>query len=147
MSVADGKIEMFPTPAAGHSPSWSPANGQIAYLEPTKPTPTAQSRTYVAVVDAQGRRLYPDLPRQQAFQNGFVAWSPDGRRIAALAIAANTAAEIWIVEPGAANPFRQLLKWPVTIRPRGLTWTPDGSAVVIAKQEAPSDIVLFELSP
>jgi Tol biopolymer transport system component len=101
----------------------------------------------VAVVDAQGRRLYPDLPRQQAFQNGFVAWSPDGRRIAALAIAANTAAEIWIVEPGAANPFRQLLKWPVTIRPRGLTWTPDGSAVVIAKQEAPSDIVLFELSP
>jgi hypothetical protein len=25
-------------------------------------------------------------------------------------------------------------------------WTPDGSALVIAKQEAPSDIVLFDLA-
>ena len=146
MSVADGRIEPVPTPGAGHSPSWSAVTGQLAYLEPTEPTPTAQSRTYVAIVDAQGRRLYPDLPRQQAFQNGFVAWSPDGRRLAALAIAANTPAEIWIVEPGSANPFRQLLKLPVTVRLRGVTWTPDGSALVIAKQEAPSDIVLFELA-
>jgi Tol biopolymer transport system component len=145
ISVADGKIETFPTPAAGHSPSWSPVTGHIAYLEPTEPTPTSQSRTYLAIVDAQGKRLHPDLPRQQAFQNGFVSWSPDGRRIAALAIAANTAAEIWIVEPAAANPFRRLITLPVTVRPRGVTWTPDGSALVIAKQEAPSDIVLFEL--
>jgi hypothetical protein len=51
-----------------------------------------------------------------------------------------------IVEPGTTDPFRRLVTFPVTVRPRGVTWTPDGSALVVAQQEAPSDIVLFELA-
>ena len=44
------EIETFPTPAAGHSPSWSAATGHIAYLEPTEPTPDG------AVADSRGDR-------------------------------------------------------------------------------------------
>jgi DNA-binding beta-propeller fold protein YncE len=34
---------------------------------------------------------------------------------------------------------------PVSVRPRGVTWTPDGSNVVIAEQRSDADIVLFDL--
>jgi DNA-binding beta-propeller fold protein YncE len=118
---------------------------RIAYLEPREPTATVGSQTTLAFVDGQGRRLYPDLPRPTTFANGLVAWAPDGRRVAALDIQSNTAAAVWIVDPDAREPFRKLVTLPVSTRPRGITWTPDGSAVIIAKQEMPSDIVLFEL--
>ncbi len=79
------------------------------------------------------------------FANGLVSWAPDGKRVAAAAMQSNLAAIVWIVDPDAREPFRKLVELPVSVRVRGLTWTPDGSAVIIAKQEMPSDIVLFEL--
>ena len=146
ISVDNGTLEPFPTPAAAHSPSWSPVTNRIAYLEPSEPTAaTPRSQTYLAFMDGQGRRLYPDLPKPMTFANGLVSWAPDGKRVAAAAMQSNLAAIIWIVDPDAREPFRKLVELPVSVRVRGLTWTPDGSAVIIAKQEMPSDIVLFEL--
>jgi eukaryotic-like serine/threonine-protein kinase len=146
LSVADGKIDRFATAAAASSPAWSAATGQIAYLEPSAPTATAPSRTYLTVIDATGRRLLPELPKTVTFQNGFVAWAPDGKRLAAVSVQANLRAAIWIVEPGGAMPFRRLIEFPVNVRPRGITWTPDGGAVIVGKQESTSDIVLFDLA-
>ena len=143
ISVDKGTIEVFPTPGAAHSPSWSSVTNRIVYLEPTPAEP--RSQTYVAFVDAQGRRLYPNLPRAAGIPNGIAAWAPDGRRVAVVAMQSNAAAIIWIVDPEAREPFRRLVEFPVSVRPRGITWTPDGSAVIIAKQEMPSDIVLFDL--
>ena len=85
------------------------------------------------------------LCRRSHFQNGFVEWSPDGRRLAAVSVNANTAATIWIIEPNAQSPLYKLVDLPVTVRPRGVTWTADGSSLVIAYQEPISDIVLFDL--
>jgi hypothetical protein len=43
------------------------------------------------------------------------------------------------------EPLRKLADLPITVRPRGITWTPDGSGVVIAEQESISDIVMFDV--
>jgi hypothetical protein len=60
---------------------------------------------------------------------------------APVAVQSNVAAIMWVVDPEAREPCRKL---PVSVRPRGVTW-PDGSAVITARQEMPSDIVLFDL--
>jgi hypothetical protein len=39
-----------------------------------------------------------------------------------------------------------LIELPVTVRLRGITWSPDGSSVVVAEEDWRSDIVLFELA-
>ena len=146
IAVDKGTIEAFPTPAAAHSPSWSAITDRLAYFEPSEPSAAIpRSQTYVAFVDAQGRRLYPNLPKSVTFANGLVAFAPDGKRVAAVAMQSNVAAIIWIVDPEARDPYRKLVELPVSVRPRGVTWTPDGSAVIIARQEMPSDIVLFDL--
>jgi len=54
---------------------------------------------------------------------------------------------MWIAEPDAREPFKKLADLPVTVkRPKGITWTPDGSAVILGIQEAVSDIVLFDVT-
>ena len=54
---------------------------------------------------------------------------------------------MWIAEPEAREPFKKLADLPVTVkRPKGITWTPDGSAVILGIQEAVSDIVLFDVT-
>jgi hypothetical protein len=68
--------------------------------------------------------------------------------LAAVNIPANGAASIWIVEPEGREPFKKLTDLPTSVnRPQGITWTADGSAVIFGKQEANSDIVLFDVSP
>jgi Tol biopolymer transport system component len=118
---------------------------EIAYLEPSEPPPGQASRTWLAFVDSEGRRLYPDLPRTKAFQNGVLAWSPDGKRVAAVSSQANSKTEIWIAEPRAGRLDR-LVELPGGVRVRGITWTPDGSAVIISQLTQLSDLVLFDLS-
>ena len=49
-----------------------------------------------------------------------------------------------IIDPEARELYGRLVELPVSVRPRGVT-RPDGSAVIIARQEMPSDIVLFDL--
>jgi Tol biopolymer transport system component len=143
--VDTGVVETFPTPGAAHSPSWSPVTDRIAYLEAIPATGTTRSQTHLGFMDSRGGRLYPDLPKTATFANGFLEWAPDGKRVAVVAAQSNIAASIWIVEPDAREPFRKLLDLPVNVRIRGLTWSPDGTAVIIARQEMPSDIVLFDL--
>jgi serine/threonine protein kinase len=149
VSVADGKTRTFPTPAAAVAASWSPTTDTVAYLEPSmesEPGSTVPvSRILLKFTDGQGRPLYPNLPMQR-FPNGLVKWAPDGRRVAVATVPANRPGGLWIVEPEGKTPFRKVIEFPSTMRPRGLTWTRDGSAVIVAQQESLSDLVLYELS-
>jgi Tol biopolymer transport system component len=149
VSVADGSVLPFTVRSAATAPSWSHAADTIAYLEPTmeKQTgmaPAPATRILLRFVDGEGRARFPDLPGQPLF-NGMVAWAPDGKRVAVVTVPANAPSAVWIVEPSASTPFRRLLELEATVRPRGLTWTRDGSRLIMSSQESLSDLVLYEL--
>ncbi len=148
VSIADGSIRPFPTIAAAVAPSASPTSDAVAYLEPgmTQETESgAPELTFtLRLVDGQGRPAEA-LPDQPGLTNGLVAWAPDGRRLAVATVPANAPAVIWIVEPGAPAPFRRLMELESTVRPRGLTWTRDGSRLIVASQQSLSDLVLHEI--
>lgn len=72
-----------------------------------------------------------------------MTWAPDGKRLAVASVLTNTTAEIWLVELGARDPFRQVMELPSHLRPRGIAFSADGSSLVLGVQEALSDIVLF----
>lgn len=150
VTVADGRLEPFTTPAGGDAPAWSPTEDVIAYLEPTTisgrgPSAATASRMMLRFVDAQGRPLFPDLPPQQ-FTNGTLAWSHDGRRLAAISRPANGPATIWIGEPSVPASFRKLLDLRPSVNPLGITWVPDGSGVVVANQQPTSHVILFDVT-
>ncbi len=150
ISVPDGSVEPFATPGGAVEPAWSPTSDVLAYLEPVTipprlPSSAPTARQWLRFVDGQGRPLYSHLPLQ-SFTNGFLSWSLDGRRLAVAAIPANGAASIWIVEPDGTVPFRKLLDFPLSSWPRGITWTADGSSIIIAKQEPHSGIVLYDVN-
>ena len=142
MSVADGRVEPFATPGASAAPAWSAATRRLAYLEAATTRPV---RTLLTFLDETGQRLFADFPRNQAINNGMLAWAPDGRRLAALAIPGNGNATIWIAEPEGREPLRKLIDLPISVLPHGITWSADGSEIVVAYQESSSDIVLFDL--
>ena len=99
----------------------------------------------LTVANAQGRRLF-ESTSQEAFTNGFIAWSPDGTRIAGVRFPANAAGSIWVVDPTGAQAARKLVDLPVSMRPHGLSWAADGSSVLLSGVEASSDIVLFNVT-
>ena len=130
VSVADGRVQAFPTPSAATAPSWSDATDTIAYLEPamegTPGTATPPvARILLRFVDRDGRPLFPNLPAQPLF-NGIIAWAPNGKRVAAVTVPGNAPSALWIVEPAAATPFRRVLE---SSRPSVLAVSP-GHAMV-----------------
>ena len=139
VNVTDGAVRSLPTPNGAHSPSWSPRSDVLAYLEPRGP-----GRTYLKFANPRGERVYSTLPDGPALTNGFLAWAPDGKRLAAVGVPGSANASIWIVEPDSPVPFRKLIELPGEVRPRGITWTGDGASLIFGRQEALSDLVLFE---
>jgi eukaryotic-like serine/threonine-protein kinase len=139
VAVKDGVVRRLPTPSGGHAPAWSPRGDVIAYLEPRGP-----GRTYLKYVNLRGQALHSALPDGPALPNGFLAWAPDGKRLAAVGVPGSANSSIWIVEPDSSQPFRKLIELPGEVRPRGITWTSDGSTLIFGRQEALSDLVLFE---
>jgi Tol biopolymer transport system component len=150
VTVADGRVEPFLTSGGAFSPTWSPTSDVIAYLEPVTvalppPATATVARMYVRFVDPSGRRLYPELSDATNFANGYVVWSHDGRRLAAVSAGANTTAQLWVIEPGSKQPFRKIVDLPSSMRPRGVAWAADGKTVVYGNQETESDVVLYEV--
>ena len=76
--------------------------------------------------------------------NGFVRWSPDGKRLAGGGIPGNGAGYIWIIDPGGTVPLRKLIDLPPDTYPRGASWSPDGSSLVIGLSQTTGDIILAE---
>jgi Periplasmic component of the Tol biopolymer transport system len=149
VNVSDGRVETMGPPGRT-APAASPTADVLAYLdvlmEPAPPPGTGTvSRLYVKFVDSQDTPLYPKLPRQ-VFVNPTTAWSPDGKSLAVISTPSNGPAQIWIVQPQAAQPFRKLIDLPHDTRPRGMTWSKDGRNVIIANQQYSGDIVMYDLN-
>ena len=139
-SVEGGAITRLPTPSGAYSPTWSPDGRVIAFLE-IRPGEPAR----LQFVDPQGRAM-PLLKTQAvSFANGLLAWCADSRRIVAASLPGALDATLWLVEPGAAEPFRKIATFPVATRIRGLTVSPDGASAVVGRYQPSSDIVLFTL--
>ena len=102
--------------------------------------------SFVTPDGAPGDLLKRDDDFEVNFNNGELAWAPDGRRIAVLALIGNAPTAIWLFNPGATPLLRRLIELPPGPRIRGLTWTRDGSSIIVGKHDALSDIVLFERS-
>ena len=96
-------------------------------------------------MDREGRPQHlavPDAPQQ--LPNGFLAWSPDGRRLAAVGLPGYRTGSISIVTLDSAPPFRKLIDLPSGVYLRGVTWSRDGSVLVIGHIRWAGDIVLAE---
>jgi Tol biopolymer transport system component len=144
--IADGTTRRIPTTGAAAEPSWSPARDIIAYLEPSS---AGVAYVKLAFIAPDGTRLYASAPPAPAisagFANGSVAWSPDGKRLAIASQNTNLPAAVWTIAPDEDHAaYRKVLDLPMGPRIRGLTWAADGSALIIGKHDAASDIVLMD---
>ena len=145
VAVATGHVETVNLPTPAVVPAWSPTSDVIAYLDPNSTGTSSGGRMALTIADTQGRRVFGNSSKE-AFTNGFIAWSPDGTRIAGVRFPANAAGSVWIVDPSGAQPARKLADLPVSMRPHGLAWAADGSSVFLSGIEVSSDIVLFDVT-
>lgn len=140
ISRTDGTVQPLPVKGAATSPVWSPREDVIAYLETQQP-----GGTLVRVIDSNGRpQPFPQPEKPTTFSNGFLAWAPDGRRVAGVSVPGTMPGSIWVIDPSAAAPFRKIVDLPATMLLRGLAWTPDGSALTVGVLTRSGDIVLAE---
>jgi Tol biopolymer transport system component len=144
IAVASGQVESFATPGGATAPVWSAVSRRLAFVEPTT---TAPVRQRIRFATEAGEPAFAAFPGDSVtFANPVLAWSPDGKRLAALSIVGNGGTSLWIAEPEGREPLRKLLDLPTSVLPRGMTWSADGSGVVIAYQDFTSDIVLFDVT-
>jgi Tol biopolymer transport system component len=143
--VAGGVPVRVVTPVFASEPVSAPNRDVIAYISAKRVG--TQSISNVGFVDSSGTIVYPTLPERgasEAFANGVLGWSADGRRLAVIRQQANLPTSIWIVDPEAPQPYTKLLDFPPGPRVRGITWAPDGRSLIIGTHDWTSDIVLLD---
>jgi Tol biopolymer transport system component len=144
MNVADGSTTRLPTPGPASAPSWS-RDDVIAYIEPRG----GNMGAFLQLIKPDGGRVESqrlDGPEAPWIANGFVVWSPDGKRLAGVALPGAAAGSIWIVEPNNPAPYKKLTDLPDGVFLRGLTWSPDGSSFIVGRYRWAGDIFLAERS-
>jgi Tol biopolymer transport system component len=144
MDVTSGQTVRVPTTAAATTPAWSPREDVIAYIEPRGGAIGAFLKFVSSdgkVVHARGEEL--DEP---SLSNGFLSWSPDGRRLAAVSLPGAFSGSIWIVETQGVTPFRKLLDLAAGGAVRGMSWSRDGSSLILGRIQSSGDVFLAERS-
>jgi Tol biopolymer transport system component len=142
MNVADGKTTRLPTPGPATAPSWS-RDDVIAFVEPRG----GNLGALVQLVRPDGGQVQSsrlDAPGAPSIANGFVVWSPDGTRLAGVALPGAANGSIWIIEPRSAVPYRKLMDLPAGVFLRGLTWARDGGSFIVGRYRWAGDIFLAE---
>jgi Tol biopolymer transport system component len=135
-----GQLRPLTVPGAATVPIWSPREDVIAYLE-TRPDGGADVRFIHPNGAPAAFPLPPDAARFPG--NLELAWSPDGRRLARAAVPGTERGSIWLIDP-TPGASRQLVQLPAATQLRGLSWTPDGSALTIGVVTRTGDIMLAE---
>ena len=144
MDVATGTTTRLPTPTAASAPAWSREN-VIAFVEPRGGTRGAFAQ--LIRPDGQPVDSSPlDRSTAPSLGNGFLAWSPDGKRLAAVALPGAAVGSLWIIEPNNPVPYKKLMDLPAGVFLRGLTWARDGSSLIVGRYRWSGDIFLAERS-
>ena len=144
MNVADGTTTRLPTPMAANAPAWS-RDDVIAYVEPRG----GDKGSFAQLIRPDGQRVDAsplDGPTAPRIAGGSMAWSPDGKRLAAVALPGGAVGSIWIIEPKNPAPYRKLMDLPAEEFVRGLTWALDGSSIIVGRYSWSGDIFLAERS-
>jgi eukaryotic-like serine/threonine-protein kinase len=146
VDVTNGTTARVPTPAAATRPAWSPRQDVIAYVEPRGGTVGA----YIRFLTSAGKPVHQgivDLPGSDLAKlqiaNGYLAWSPDGKRLAGVSLAGAFPGAVWIIDPDAAT-CRKLVDLGPADLARGVTWSRDGSSLIVGLIKRSGDIFLAE---
>jgi Tol biopolymer transport system component len=144
VNVATGGVSPLHTrgPAAG--PAWSPRADLIAYIE-SQARGNAPAVVRLQFVDSAGGPQAIPVFQPENNGNGVLAWQPDGRTLAAVGNPGSLPSVAWIVEPGNAGFVRKITDFPADTRIRGVTWSHDGTSLILGRQRRDSDIVLLDL--
>ena len=144
LNVRDGTSTRLPTPGPATAASWS-RDDVIAYVEPRG----GSTGIFVQLIKPDGTRVESsklDNPTDPWISNGFVVWSPDGKRLAGVALPGAGAGSIWIIDPYGSVPYRKLTDLPSGVFLRGLTWARDSSSFIVGRYRWQGDIFLAEPS-
>jgi len=144
VNVASGGVSPLHTRGPASGPAWSPTADLIAYIE-SQTRVNAPAVVSVQFVDGAGRPQAIPVFQPQNNGNGILAWQPDGRTLAAVGNSGSLPSIASIVEPGNAGFVRKITEFPADTRIRGVTWSHDGTSLVLGRQRRDSDIVLLDL--
>ena len=133
------------------APVWSPDGANIAFLSGRRDDRDLRSLTEAYVVPAEGGE--PVLRSQGLSDVGAVAWSPDGRRLAAIGSEEDLGLVLWqawlyVLEPGESprrltdDGIKPYLSFPAITRPPDLRWTSEDKILFLGEQRGES--FLFE---
>ena len=144
VNVATGGVSPLHTRGPASGPAWSPTADLIAYIE-SQTRVNAPAVVTVQFVDGAGRPQAIQVFQPQNNGNGILAWQPGGRTLAAVGNSGSLPSVAWIVEPGNASFVRKITDFSADTRIRGVTWSHDGTSLILGRQRRDSDIVLLDL--
>ncbi len=144
VEVETSTVRRLATPGPARAPVWHPSADLIAYIEARRPEAGQPNSSRVAFVNRRGEPQHPGLTESPNLSNGFLAWSPDARSLAALIEPGSTPSAVWILDPSGVAPPRSVGAFPIGVRLRGATWTPDGRTLLVGRSQQSSDIVFFQ---
>ena len=78
------------------------------------------------------------------FGNGLIAWSPDGRTVAVAGLPGVNLGSIWLARVGAPPVWRRVIELPPGMLLRGMTWSRDGSELIVGVIRLSGDVILAE---
>ncbi len=144
VNIATGGASPLHTRGPASGPAWSPTADLIAYIE-SQTRANAPAIVSVQFVDGSGRPQAIPVVQPRNNGNGILAWQPNGRALAAVGNSGSLPSVAWIVEPGNAGSVRKITDFPADVRIRGVTWSHDGTSLILGRQRRESDIVLLDL--
>lgn len=121
LDVATGESTVLEDSGNDHDPTWSPDGTALAFASDR----AGDFELWAVTLDSRARRQLTDDPRGASF---VPAWSPDGSTIV-FTTNRDGDFEVYATRPDGTDQ-RNLSRSPGTDDGWGLSWTPDGDAII-----------------